>query len=40
MGILGLGEADKVEMIGAKAVCGEAAEEVRGSKRRELSRRE
>lgn len=40
MGILGSGEAGKVEMIGTKAVCGEAAEEVRGAKRGELSRRE
>lgn len=40
MGIRGLGEAGKVEMIGARAVCGEAAEEVRGAKRGELSRRE
>lgn len=40
MGIRGLGKAGKVEMIGAKAVCGEAAEEVRGAKRGEMSRRE
>lgn len=40
MGILGLGEVGKVEMIGARAVCGEAAEESRGAKRGEMSRRE
>lgn len=40
MGNLGLGEAGKVEMIGARAVCGEAAEEVRGVNLGELSRRE
>lgn len=40
MGILGSGEAGKVEMIGAKAVCGEAAEEARGVNLGELSRRE
>ena len=34
MGIRGLGEAGNVEMIGARAVCGEAAEESRSVERR------
>lgn len=41
MGELVVERVRKAEMIaGIFAVCGEAAEEVRGAKRRELSRRE